>query len=68
MAQFGTIRYYNERTGAGFIRPEDGEIPMPFRKEQLSAGDQPPKEGMRVRYDIATDSDGALEAVKLRKA
>lgn len=68
MAHFGMIKHYNVDTGTGFIRPEDGDDPLPFRASEMTVEGEKPKEETRVRYDIENDREGEPQAVRLRKA
>lgn len=68
MANFGMIRQFNDRTGTGFIRPDDGGEPLPFRSDDMRIEGEVPKEGIRVRYEIECDRLGEPQAVRLRKA
>lgn len=68
MANFGHIKHYNEHTGTGFIRPEDGDDPIPFRKSEMRVVDETPKEETRVSYEIENDRLGEPQAVRLQKA
>ncbi|SMQ69643.1 Cold shock protein, CspA family [Altererythrobacter xiamenensis] len=68
MANFGHIKHYNANTGTGFIRPEDGEDPLPFRASEMIVEGEDPKEEIRVRYEIEKDRQGEPQAVRLQKA
>ena len=68
MAHFGHIKHYNAATGTGFIRPEDGDDPLPFRASEMMVEGEIPKEETRVRYEIENDPQGEPQAVRLQKA
>lgn len=68
MANFGMIKHYNADTGTGFIRPEDGDDPLPFRASEMIVEGEYPKEEIRVRYEIENDRQGEPQAVRLQKA
>lgn len=68
MTHFGHIKHYNASIGTGFIRPEEGDDPLPFRASEMIVEGEVPKEETRVRYEIENDRQGEPQAVRLRKA
>ena len=68
MAHFGTIKHYNADTGTGFIRPEEGDDPLPFRASEMIVDGEDPEEEIRVRYEIEDDRQGEPQAMRLQKA
>lgn len=52
----GTVKFFSETRGYGFIQPEDGTKDVFVHKSAvLSAGMSSLNEGQRVKYDIVTE-------------
>ncbi|HKU26144.1 MAG TPA: hypothetical protein VJQ54_11790 [Candidatus Sulfotelmatobacter sp.] len=68
MTQHGKVSDYNETTGTGFLTPEKGGGPLPFRWADLQDQAQLPKQNDRYGYDTQSDHDGEICAVNLKKA
>lgn len=68
MKHFGTIQSFSERTGRGFIRPENGGRDLGFeRSEILWESMVSPIPGMRVSYRLS-GRNGEASAIDLRMA
>jgi len=66
---FGTIKSYDETKGVGLIRPEGGNIDLPFEKSAVAWGDaKTPKTDRRLSYEIGKNPQGVDCAVNLRAA
>lgn len=52
----GTVKFFNEQKGFGFIQPEDGSKDVFVHKSAVrSAGMQTLTEGQRVQYEIVME-------------
>lgn len=52
----GTVKFFSEARGYGFIQPEDGTKDVFVHKSAvLSAGMSSLNEGQRVKYDVVTE-------------
>jgi cold shock CspA family protein len=68
MKHFGTVQSFNETTGRGFIRPEDGSTDLGFdRSEMLWDPPVSPSPGVRLSYHLSGRS-GHASAINLRTA
>lgn len=56
MSQVGTIKFFDESRGFGFIKPEDPNQPDAFLHIRNIATPFQPQVGMRVAYEIAFDA------------
>ena len=68
MKHFGAIQSFSERTGRGFIHPENGGCDLSFeRSEILWETMVSPTSGMRVSYRLS-GRNGEARAIDLRMA
>jgi len=65
----GTVKWFNDAKGYGFISPEDGgeDIFAHFSAIEV-AGFKTLKEGQRVQYDLVDGPKGKKQAAKIRAA
>ncbi|MEQ1616112.1 MAG: cold-shock protein [Hyphomicrobiaceae bacterium] len=55
--QIGTVKFYNDQKGYGFIQPEDGSKDVFVHATALErAGMRALSEGQKVSFDTAADS------------
>ena len=60
----GTVKFYNEQRGFGFIEPEDGSKDVFVHATALErAGMGPLTEGQKVSFDTEVDSRSGKTAV-----
>jgi cold shock protein len=60
----GTVKFYNEQKGFGFIQPEDGSKDIFVHATALErAGISSLREGQKVSFDTQTDSRSGKIAV-----
>ncbi len=60
----GTVKFYNEQKGFGFIEPEDGSKDVFVHATALErAGMGPLTEGQKVSFDTEVDSRSGKTAV-----
>ena len=65
----GTVKFFNESKGFGFIQPEDGGPDSFVHISDLErSGMTTLKEGQRVSYDVEDDQRGKKKATNLRTA
>jgi len=66
----GTVKWYNETKGYGFIEPDDGGKDVFVHASALErAGMRTLREGQKVSYDVQSDRrTGKESAVDLRTA
>lgn len=63
----GTVKWFNNKKGYGFIIPETGEKDIFVHITQLEkAGLQSLSDGQRVDYEIYADRDGKPAAGNIR--
>ncbi len=63
----GTVKWFNNKKGYGFIVPESGEKDVFFHVTQLEKiGLHSVSEGQRMNYEIYADRDGKPAAGNLR--
>jgi cold shock protein len=65
----GTVKWFNDSKGFGFVTPEDGgkDLFAHFSAIQGQGGFKTLKEGQRVNFDVATGPKG-LQAANIRAA
>ncbi|MCK5284281.1 MAG: cold-shock protein [Alphaproteobacteria bacterium] len=70
MAQTGTVKFFNEQKGFGFIQPEDGGNDVFVHISAVEkSGLQTLREGQKVNFDIETDEKrGKTNATNLSEA
>ncbi|HRD74630.1 MAG TPA: cold-shock protein [Hyphomicrobiaceae bacterium] len=67
--QGGTVKFYNDQKGYGFIKPDDGGKDVFVHATALErAGMGPLTEGQKVMFDTATDRRSGKIAVANIKA
>ncbi len=63
----GTVKWFNNKKGYGFIIPETGEKDIFVHITQLEkAGLQSLNDGQRVNYEVYADRDGKPAAGNIR--
>jgi cold shock CspA family protein len=66
---FGKIQKFDETSGGGTIKPENGNAELHFEKSAVNWGDATtPKTDRRLSYEIGKNPQGAECAVNLRAA
>lgn len=66
---FGKIQKFDETTGVGTIKPENGNAELHFEKNAVSWGDATtPKTDRRLSYEVGKNDKGADCAIKLQPA
>ena len=58
----GTVKWFNEKKGYGFIEQEDGPDVFVHQSEIKGAGFRTLEEGDRVRFDIVQGEKGPAAA------
>ena len=66
----GTVKWYNETKGYGFIQPDSGGKDVFVHATALErAGMRGPREGQKITYELQTDQrTGKTSAVNLQNA
>jgi len=65
----GTVKFFNEQKGYGFIQPDDGGKDAFVHISAVErAGMRSLRENQRVAYDLQDDNRGKVSAVNLREA
>lgn len=65
----GTVKFFNESKGYGFIQPEDGGTDAFVHITAVErAGMRTLDKDQRVSYDLEEDQRGKLKAVNLQSA
>lgn len=64
----GTIKFYNDEKGFGFIIPENGGDNIFFHVSQCQEGYDMPQQGDEVEFDVGQGRDGRPAAQKVRPA
>ncbi len=65
----GTVKFFNESKGFGFIQPEDGGPDSFVHISDVErSGMSTLREGQRVSYDVEDDQRGKKKACNLRDA
>ena len=63
----GTVKFFNESKGFGFIQPEDGGADSFVHITEVErAGMSTLRENQRVSYDVEEDQRGKMKATNLR--
>ena len=58
--QYGTVKWFNDAKGFGFIAPEDGSADVFVHYSAISStGFRTLQEGQRVSYDVTQGPKGA---------
>jgi cold shock protein len=63
----GTVKWYNDEKGFGFITPEDGSTDLFVHQSSLADGSHTLAEGAKVTY-VAETSDKGPRAGEVRVA
>jgi CspA family cold shock protein len=61
----GTVKWFNERKGYGFITPDSGGDDLFIHHSNLAEGTRSLKEGQAVEYESAQGRKG-MEATKVK--
>ena len=65
----GTVKFYNDQRGYGFIQPEDGQKDVFVHATALErAGMHSLSEGQKVRFDTEIDQRSGKTAVSVIEA
>jgi CspA family cold shock protein len=65
----GTVKFFNEQKGYGFIQPDDGGKDAFVHISAVErAGMRSLRENQRVAYDLQDDNRGKASAVNVREA
>ena len=65
----GTVKFFNEQKGYGFIQPDDGGKDAFVHISAVErAGMRSLRENQRVSYDMQDDNRGKASAVNLKSA
>ncbi|GAB4394713.1 MAG: cold-shock protein [Kiloniellaceae bacterium] len=65
----GTVKFYNDQRGYGFIQPEDGQKDVFVHATALErAGMHSLQEGQKVRFDTEIDQRSGKTAVSVIEA
>ena len=65
----GTVKWFNETKGYGFIQPSDGSKDVFVHVSAVErAGMDDLREGQRVEYDLERGQQGKTSAVNLKAA
>ncbi len=66
----GTVKFYNDQKGFGFIQPDDGSKDVFVHATALErAGMRGLREGQKISYELQTDQrTGRASAVNLQNA
>lgn len=65
----GTVKFFNEQKGYGFIQPDDGGKDAFVHISAVErAGMRSLRENQRVSYDLQDDNRGKTSAVNLKSA
>jgi cold shock protein len=68
MAQEGTVRWFSEEKGYGFISPDDGGEDLFVHYIDIEgSGFRSLQEGERVAYEVATQGARGPRAINVRK-
>jgi CspA family cold shock protein len=63
----GTVKFFNEQKGFGFIQPEDGGADSFVHISDVErSGMSTLRENQRVSYDVEQDQRGKMKATNLR--
>jgi CspA family cold shock protein len=65
----GTVKFFNENKGYGFIAPDDGgKVAFVHISAVENSGMRTLRENQRVSFDLAEDRRGKMAAVNLKAA
>jgi CspA family cold shock protein len=54
----GTVKWFNDEKGFGFITPEDGSADLFVHQSALAGGERTLAEGTKVTYDAESGDKG----------
>jgi CspA family cold shock protein len=54
----GTVKWFNDEKGFGFITPEDGSDDLFVHQSAIASGEQTLAEGTKVSYDAGSGDKG----------
>jgi cold shock protein len=63
----GTVKWFSNEKGYGFISREDGDDLFVHFREIQGDGYKSLEEGQRVEFDVTTGQSGKLQASNVRK-
>ena len=63
----GTVKWFSNEKGYGFISREDGDDLFVHFREIQGDGYKSLEEGARVEFDVTTGQSGKLQASNVRK-
>ena len=63
---YGTVKWFNKKTGAGFIRADDGEGLIFLSSDILDSDPSSIDKGSRVTLDVQKSRSGVLVAFNVR--
>ena len=67
--QSGTVKWFNDAKGFGFITPDDGGKDVFVHISAVErSGIGNPAEGQKISYDLESDRQGRSSATNLRAA
>jgi cold shock protein len=67
MAKTGTVKWFNEKKGFGFIEPDDGGKDAFVHISAIErSGLETLHEGQKVSFDLEAGRDGKMSAVNLK--
>jgi len=62
----GTVKWFNERKGYGFIVPDDGSDDLFVHHSEIREGGTPLVQGQKVEYEIGKGEKDRPCAIKVR--
>jgi cold shock CspA family protein len=66
MKLLGTVKSFDQSTGFGFIKPENGSDELRFENSAVQWGKSASHVDQRLSYEIGTAQDGKTCAVNLQ--
>jgi len=63
---YGTVRWFNKKTGAGLIRTDDGEGVIFLNSDIQDSDPSSIDKGSRVTLDVQKSRSGVLAAINVR--
>jgi len=65
---YGTVRWFNKKTGAGFIRTDDGEDVIFLNGDIRDTDPTSIYKGSRVSLDVLKSRSGDLAAINVKSS